>query len=154
MVQDDHRAVVDGQPPEPSFQLIAIDDGVDAPGLHRLVSRQEAQVGRPRAGLAPLGVAGTHQEPIRPGLEAGRVAQGGKVTPDGQQRLLRGVLGEIGIAQDPERHRMEPIADGDGEAHECLLVAALRSCHEMDVHASCLLCASTSPRRIYSVWAA
>ena len=47
-----------------------------------------------------------------------------------EQRLLRRVLGEIDVAQDPVRHRVESVADGDGEAREGLLVAALRPNHQ------------------------
>ena len=79
------------------------------------------------ARLASLGVAGAHEEPVRPGFKAGRVAQLRKIPPDVQERLLRRVLGEIGVAQDPERHRMEPIASGHGQAREGLFVAVLRS---------------------------
>ena len=42
---------------------------------HRLVSRQEANVRCPATFLPALGIAGAHEEPIRPGIEAGRVAE-------------------------------------------------------------------------------
>ncbi len=83
---------------------------------------------------ATLGVAGAHEEPVRPGLEAGRVAELRKVLPDGQQRLLRRILGEIDVAQDPVRHRVEPATDGDGEAREGLFVTVLGADHEIGVH--------------------
>ena len=69
-------------------------------------------------------------------LIGGRLAQLRKVTPDGEQRLLRRVLGEIDVAQDPLRHGMEAVADGDGEARERLRVTALRPDHEVGIHVS------------------
>ncbi len=127
--------MVDGQSPEAALELVAIDDRARAPPRRRLIDRQEAKVRRPVAGPAALGVAGAHEEPVRPGVKARRVAELGKVSPDGQQRLLRRILGEVGVAQDPVRHRVEPVADGDGEAREGLLVTALRPDHQIGVHA-------------------
>ena len=85
---------------------------------------------------ASLGVAGAHEEPVRPGVEARRVAKLREVTPDGEQRLLRRVLGEIDVAQNSVRDRMKPIPSGDGEAREGLFVAVLCSSHEIGIHAS------------------
>lgn len=33
---------------------------------------------------------------------------------------------QMGVAQDRVRHRVEPVADGDGEAREGLLITVLR----------------------------
>src|SRR4029079_8535089 len=82
-----------------------------------------------------LGVAGAHEEPIGPGLESGRVAELGKVSPDVQQRLLRRVLGEADVAQGPVRHGKEPRTEPGGEAGEGLAVTALRSFHQIGIHA-------------------
>jgi hypothetical protein len=76
------------------------------------------------------------EEPIRPGVEARRVAKLREITPDGEQRLLRRVLGELDVAQNPVRHRMEPIARRNGEAREGRFVAVLCSRHEIGIHAS------------------
>ena len=100
----------------------------------RLVGRQEVEVRRPVAGPASLGVAGAHEEPVRPGVEARRVAELRKVPPDGEQRLLRRVLGEVDVAQDPVRHRVESVARGDGEAREGLLVTVLRPSDQLGIH--------------------
>ena len=103
-------------------------------------------------GPACLGVAGAHEEPVRPGVKARRVAELRKVPPDGEQRLLRRVLGEVDVAQDPVRHRVEPVADGDGEAREGLLVTVLRPDHEICIHALPHV-GRRSTRRTHTVWA-
>ena len=142
VVQHHHRAMVDGEPPEAALELVAIDDRAQAIRHRRLVGRQEAEVRRPAARPASLGVAGAHEEPVRPGVEASRVAELRKVPPDGEQRLLRRVLGEVDVAQDPVRDRVESVAHGDGEAREGLLVTALRPSDQLGIHAAS---ASTAP---------
>ena len=57
-----------------------------------------------------------------------------EVPPDRQQRLLNRILGEIGIAQDPVRDRVESVADGNGEAREGLLVTTLRASDQLGTH--------------------
>ncbi len=86
------------------------------------------------ASLPALGVTGAHEEAVRPGLEAGRVAQLGELSPNVEQRLLSCVVGEMDVAQDPMRHSVESVAHGHGEARECLFVALLRPNHEISVH--------------------
>jgi hypothetical protein len=75
-----------------------------------------------------------NSDPVRPGVEALRVAEMRKVPPDGEQRLLRRVLGEAGVARDPVRHAVEPVARGNGEAREGLLVTPLRPPDQVDIH--------------------
>ena len=57
-----------------------------------------------------------------------------QVAPDAQQRLLRRVLGEVEVAQDPARNRQEPIRIPAGKDGVRLLVTALSSRHEFGVH--------------------
>jgi hypothetical protein len=85
--------------------------------------------------LPALGVAGAHEEPIRPGVEARRVAELRKVPPDGEQRLLRRVLGKLDVAQNSMRDGVEPITGGHGKAREGLFVATLCSSHKIGIHA-------------------
>ena len=53
---------------------------------------------------------------------------------DREQRLLRRVLGEIPVAQDPARDREEPIGDRAGKEAICRLVTALSSLDQIGVH--------------------
>ena len=111
----------------PRLELIAVDDGAEPVRRPRLVGRKQAEVGRPATFLPALGVAGAHEEPVRPGLEAGRVAELRKVLPDAQQRLLRRILGEVEVAQDPARHGKVPIGDLGRKEGVRLLVTSLSS---------------------------
>ena len=136
VVQHHHRTMVDGEAPEAALELVAIDDRAQAFRHLRLVCREEADVRRPASRPASLGVAGAHEEPVRPGVKARRVAELRKVSPDAEQRLLRRILGEVGVAQDPVRHRVESVAGGNGEAREGLLVTVLRPSDQIGIHVS------------------
>ena len=133
-MEDHHRPMIDGQPPEAPLELVAIDDGAQPIRSRRLVSRQETEVGCPAAGPAPFRVASADQEPVRPGVKTRRVAELRKVPPDREQRLLRRVLGKVDVTQDPVRHGMEAVAGSDGEAREGLPVTPLRPFHQICVH--------------------
>ena len=151
-MQHHHRTMVNRESPEAALELVAIDDRAQAIRSHRLVSRQEMEVGRRATYPASLCVAGAHQKPVRPGVKARRVTELWEVPPDGQQRLLRCVLGEIGVPQDPVRHRMESVAGGNGKACKCLFVALLRPYHEFGIDASSVQDAD-SDRHLHRVWA-
>src|SRR4029078_12552541 len=88
-----------------------------------------------------------------PGIEAGRVAELAEVLPDVQQSLLRRVLGEVDVAQEPVGHREKPIREGMDQVGKRLLIAALCTSHEIGVHAP----PQGGPRRIaptlQPVWA-
>ena len=58
MVEDHHRAMVDGQASEPALELVAIDDRAQALRPRLLFDRQEMEVGCPRPDPATLCVAG------------------------------------------------------------------------------------------------
>ncbi len=133
-MENHHGTVFDGEASEAPLELIAIVDRSEILAAGRLIARQETQVGRPGAGTATLGVAGTHEKSIRPGVEVRRVAESGKIAPDAQQRALRRILSEIGIAQDPLRYPVETIDHGDGEAREGLFITALCQAYELGVH--------------------
>jgi hypothetical protein len=93
--------MVDRQASDGPFQLVAVDDRVEPTGLRRLVSRQDPEVRRPLPSPSALRVAGTHEEPVRPGVKARRVAELRQLPPDRDERLLRRILGEIHVPQDP-----------------------------------------------------
>jgi glutamate carboxypeptidase len=76
-----------------------------------------------------------------------------EVLPDAQQRLLRGVLGEVEITQDPARHGEEPIRDAGGKVGVGLLVSSLSPEHEFGIHRLFRMSGIGSDRRLHPVWA-
>ncbi len=71
---------------------------------------------------------------MEPGLEEFGVAKRSQLPPRHDEGRLDGVLGEVGITQDPARDRHASIADHAGEGVEGLLVALLRLVHEISMH--------------------
>jgi hypothetical protein len=151
VMEDDYRPMVDRQAAEAALEFVAIDDGPEGVIRRPLVERQKPEIGCPDPVFPALGVAGAHEEPVRPGLEAGRVAQSREVLPGGEQRLLRRVLGEIEVAQDPARDREESIGDPGGKQAEGRLVAVLGADHEIEFHTLSAM-AHRSFRGAYTVW--
>jgi DNA-binding MarR family transcriptional regulator len=134
VVKHHYRAMVNRKAPKAPLELVPINDRAQTLACRRLVSRQQVKVGAPTPGTSALHVAGTHEKAVRPGVEALWVSELRQVSPDSQQCLLRGVLGECGVAQDPVRHRVESVADGHDQARERLLVTVLRLLHEIGLH--------------------
>ena len=85
---------------------------------------------------AGLRLAGVDEQPVGPGLEPVRVLEGGQVPPRVEQGPLRGVLGEVWVAQDPARNRMQVVALAFDQRVERQLVPAHRSLDEDSIHPS------------------
>ncbi len=66
------------------------------------------------------------------------VAQRRQVAPGSHQRILGGILGEVGVAQDQPRDRVQPVDGAAGEHGEGLTVSAARPLDEFRVHARSL----------------
>ena len=86
-------------------------------------------------------------------LEAGRVAELRQILPDAQQRLLRRILGEVDVAQDPARHGQEPVREPEGKVGVGLPVSSLGSDHEIGIHRPLPLGRTGSDRCVHTVWA-
>lgn len=86
---------------------------------------------------------------MAPGLEAIGVSEGRQVPPCVKEGLLRGVLGQVGVTQDPARHRVHGVADASDERVEGLFITVHRPFDELALH--CVtrgLCADREPRPI------
>jgi hypothetical protein len=126
VVHHEDRALLDRQASERSIERVAIGNGQDRRRVHRPVDREDTDVGGPLPATPGLGVAGMDEQAADPGVEPIRVAQPRKLTPGGGEGVLQGVLGEMGIAQDPRRDRVQPVAGLRDQVPECLAIAAHR----------------------------
>jgi hypothetical protein len=100
------------------------------------------------AHAASLGVAGAHEQLIRPCLEAGRVAELRQALPDPQQGLLRRILGKFAVPKDAMCHCLEPPSVGDDKRGEGFLISSLSRHHQLGIHPSprgALVNASVTP---------
>ena len=75
---------------------------------------------------------------MQPRLKSVVVAQGRELSPGRGERRLHGVLGQRGVAKDPERDRHAPITDRLGQSGEGFFVTLLRTVDERCEH-SCSL---------------
>jgi hypothetical protein len=135
VVEDDDRAVVDGQGSERSLQLVAIGDiGERING--RSIGLGQAKAWRPMPHAARLGVASAHEQLVRPCLEARWIPELRQALPDLQQGLLRRVFGQFAVAKDSVRHRLQPSSVDDDKGGERLLISSLSRHHELGIHPS------------------
>jgi hypothetical protein len=126
------------QAAEPAFELVAIRDPIELVGPARSdglgVVGEEMDDRRSPALVSCLGDAGADDQAVAPGLEPVRVTEPRQLVPDGGERLLEGVLGEVVVAQDPVGDREEPSGRQPDEGFEGLLIAAGGSPHEVPLH--------------------
>ena len=106
-------------------QLRVVDGGLD---------RDHLQSGLPPPRVADLGITRVDEQAEHPRLDTAVVTKRAEFPPSRQEGLLDRVLGSIGIAQDPVRDAVEPIAQGDDEGREGLLVPMLRAIDEVVAH--------------------
>ena len=66
---------------------------------------------------------GAIQQAVQPGVEAIGAAQRGQVTPGSDERLLDGVLGLVGIAQDEPGGGIQPEDRGACQRGEGVMIA-------------------------------
>ena len=78
--------------------------------------------------------AGADEQPVKPGVEAVGVAQRGQITPGPDERLLDGVLGLVGIAQDQPGGGVQPEDRGACQRGEGVMIASPRPLHEFSLH--------------------
>ena len=78
--------------------------------------------------------AGAVEQAVEPGVETVGAAQRGQVTPGPDERLLDGVLGLVGIAQDEPGGGIQPEERGACQRGEGVMIAPSRSLHEFQLH--------------------
>ena len=92
---------------------------------------------RPRCSCAwrPGAVAaGVEEDPVKPGIEAIGIAQGGQVPPASDERLLDGVLRAVRVPQDEPGRGVEPTDRGACQHGEGVMIALPCSLHEVSLH--------------------
>ncbi len=85
-----------------------------------------------------LGDAHVDDETLEPGIEPVRIAEPPQVTPGDHQRVLKGILGPIDVAQDPLGDREEPVIPNADQVDERLPIPVPCRLDEIAVHGSLL----------------
>jgi hypothetical protein len=110
VVQDEDRAVLRTQPLEGAIEGVPVVDRDHRVGSARPVDRQDPDATAPAPVSTLLLVTGIDEEAVQPWAEALGVTQPGELTPGEEECLLDGVLGSIGVAEDPKRDRVAQVA--------------------------------------------
>src|SRR3954451_4032084 len=113
VVHNEDSALLGGQPPEGSFELVAQFDG-----LMGVISRwTDVGVGDqpkprlPTLGVPRFGIARVDEQAVKPRLESIVIAQAAKFPPRRQECLLDRVLRPTRVAKDPIRDGVEAITE-------------------------------------------
>ena len=134
MVKHENCPLLGRQPPEPTLDLVSIEERGQLIRSRRSVDRQDADVGAPGALAARLGVAGVDEHPLEPGVEPVRIAEAGQLAPGDHQRLLHRILGQADVTEDAARDPEERVAPRACQDGECLPVTALGLLDEVAIH--------------------
>src|SRR4051812_624833 len=132
--EHEHRAVLDGEGKEGALDLVLVDQGRDVVGRARAIECEGGQGDGPTARPADLVPTRPDEEPVEPGVEPLRIAQGADVPPGPDERLLDRVLGGIPVAKDASRDRVQAVVRGGPEGIECLVIAPLCALDEIGDH--------------------
>jgi len=95
---------------------LQVEEWVDAAGAGVSAEGSSGRSWIVAASASNSSRARTDEEAVRSPLEPSGVAKLRKVSPDVQQRLLRRIVGKVGVAKNPVSGRVQPVPDGDGEA--------------------------------------
>ena len=134
VVKNDERPRLRLEAAEATFELVAVGGEGHAVGDGRRVDGGQFDIEAMAPESARLIDTGADEQPVEPGVEAIRAAQCGQVTPDPNQRLLDGVPGLIGIAQDEPGGSVQPGDRGACQHGEGVMIAPSRSLHEFQLH--------------------
>ena len=119
---------------EAAFELVAVVGDGHAVVDRRRVDGSQFDIDAMPPEPARLIDAGADEQPVEPGVEAIGAAQCGQVTPGSDERLLDGVLGLVGIAQDEPGGSVQPEDRGACQRGEGVMIAPSRSLHEFLLH--------------------
>jgi len=135
VVQDEDGPLLDGDAPEGVFELVADGDRLYIHvGCGRPVDRELPDLGGPGSRATGLVVAGVNEDAMDPRFETVRLTQVREPLLGKDEGVLQRVLGETGIAEDPECDRVERVADLVHQDRERLPITPAGPLDEVSIH--------------------
>ncbi len=133
-MQNDDGALIRVEVTDATFDLVSI--GRSRLGVRH---RERMDLGKLDLDAPPLGypeliAAGVQEDPVKPGIEAIGIAQGGQVAPASDERLLDGVLRTVRVPQDEPSRGVEATDRGACQQREGVMIALPCSLHEVSLH--------------------
>ena len=134
-MQDDDRPLFGREAAEAALELVAIHDRRRRVG-GRGLDRQAADVDIEAMTLGPADLvgAGVDEQSVEPGVEPGRVAQRGQITPGADQGVLDGVHRPVRIPEHEPGGGIEAGDRGACQHGEGVMIATPRPLHEVRRH--------------------
>jgi hypothetical protein len=108
VVKDDQGPRLRLEAAEAAFELVAVVGDGHAVVDRRRIDGSQFDIEAVPPEPARLIDTGAVEQPVEPGVETIGAAQCGQVTPGADERLLDGVLGLVGIAQDEPGGSVQP----------------------------------------------
>jgi hypothetical protein len=109
VVQNEDRPLFGRQPAEPTLEQVPVGDGKELIRAGRSVHWQNTKIRGPATLARRLRDADVDEKALEPRIESVRIAEATHVTPGDHQRVLQGILGPIGVAEDPLGGRKETV---------------------------------------------
>ena len=134
VAEHEDRPFVGGEPPKATVELVAIGHAEELVGTRWVVDGEHMEVRRSPSLAAGLGDADVREEPVDPGIEAIGIAEVRQVTPGDHERILKGILRSIDVAEDPIGDREETVATALDQVDERRLISALGRLDEVAIH--------------------
>ena len=134
VVKDDQGPRLRLEAAEAALELVAVVADGHTVVDRRCVNRSQFDIDAMPPEPARLIDTGADEQPMEPGVETIGAAQRGQVTPGSDERLLDGILGLVGIAQDEPGGSVQPEDRGACQRCEGVMIASPRSLHEFLLH--------------------
>ena len=133
-VQDQDRALLDGEPPKAAFDLIAIGE-IGRP----IADRRVGLVERVREDAPPtvsvcFPVTRPHEETMEPPIPRSGIAQGADVSPGQDERFLDRILGAVGIPEDQRGDAVQATCRCLGQGGKGGVVSLTSPFDEVSIH--------------------
>ena len=132
-MKDQHRSLVGREAQESALELITQGQAtlrIAAGAVHVHVDLDDPTT----ALLSGRSIAGVHEEPLQPGVEAVGIAQPGQSGPGPQERILDGVPGPVIVADDQARDGVQAVDRATNERREGFVIARSRADDQVSLH--------------------
>ena len=134
VMKDDQSPRLRLQAAEAAFELVAVDHRRVGVMAGREIDAGDVHVEAVPPQPAGLVDAGAVEQAVEPGVESRRAAKGREIAPGSDERLLDGVLGPVGVAEDEPRGGIQAEDRGSCEQGKGVMIASPRSIHEILLH--------------------
>ena len=134
VVKDDQCPRLRLEAAEAAFELVAVVGDGHAVVERRRIDGSQLDIDAMPPEPARLIDTGADKQPMEPGIKSVGAAQCGQVTPGSDERLLDGVLGLVGVAQNESGGGIQPEERGACQRGEGVMIAPSRSLHEFLLH--------------------